>query len=146
MNQYLNNWVNVFINFLSNQLFKDFVWNETHCSMLICKAWDSVNENNNYELWHKENYAVHSLDEAKNLCSENAGLKILEHLNYNEVDVGWQTGDVLYAFENGLECMHIYIDGKFISCFVDGKIESVLAYEYLKEINQKEIDYKIFRK
>tara|TARA_R100000773_G_scaffold18445_1_gene16691 strand:- start:4982 stop:5428 length:447 start_codon:yes stop_codon:yes gene_type:complete len=132
--------------FLSYSLNRSFVWGETHCSMLICRAWDYAKGNQDYKNYHEQNFPVDSLEKAKELCAEKNGLVLLDYLGYEEIENGWRTGDVLYLFKDEIECMHIYTDGKLISSFIDGKVTAVNLYHVLKIIEQDELEFKVFRK
>lgn len=130
--------------FTNSIVGQKFVWGETHCIALVFKCIDAICGTNYFE-WHKETHNVKSLEDAKKLCNDREALECFNDMGFMEIDIhSIQSGDIIYAFKDNLECTEIYDGSNFISINIDEKCR-VLPYEYyMKFLNKLDVDYKVF--
>ncbi len=129
------------INYLEEQIGKDFVWGETHCTALVFGAIDAVFDTNYYD-WHKETHNVDSTEKALELCESEETLQVFNDIGFMEIDLySMKTGDVIYMKKDGYECCYVYTGTNFVSSRLNNQVSVTLYNDLIN--NLTDIDYKI---
>lgn len=112
-----DHWQVYLCKYAEQQIGKDFIWNETHCTALICGCIDAMFGTDHFEM-QKRDYPVKNWSQASELCANRLTRTFLEQLGFTTIDSSMVScGDIVYHFDEnrGIEGVHICVGNYVIT-------------------------------
>ena len=118
--------------FAYSECGKPFEWGLTNCGMLAARLYDKLEGGS---FWRKQAINYSNNKESLNLYKNKSVYNLMIDNGFKKIDSKHLSiGDLIYAYKDGLECLHIYY-GK--ECLSSTESDGVGMIDTKKVLNDK---------
>lgn len=117
-------------NFAAKMHGKPFNWQRNNCALLAATLYDKLEGG---RFWRSQVIKVTSTQQAVSVCKDKPAYKIMIDNGFKVIDADdLRLGDIIYAYKNNLECLHIYYGDLILSSGKENGVAFCKTSEILK--------------